>query len=96
MVTHERTDKPAVATVAIPEDVATAVDDLVGAGRRDEFARAAIEERLDRVRAALAFIGHLSEADAPHWATEESTAEWLREIRDWPDHWADEPLDHQP
>jgi hypothetical protein len=67
-----------------------AIDELVGFDHRPAFVRAALEDRLRRLQDVGSFVGHLSATDVPEWATEESTAAWLREIRDWPDRWADE------
>lgn len=93
MVSHaeNRSNEHAVdvVLVPIPADLAVAVDAVAGDEGREDFVRAAVADRVKRLRDVRAFIGYLSAEDAPHWATEESTAAWLRDIRDWPDPWSD-------
>jgi hypothetical protein len=70
--------------VVVPEELVEDVDALVGPGRRSRFVVDAIAEKVARVklmRAAEAAIGSLEHADIQEWATAESTAAWLRNLR---------------
>lgn len=82
-------DADATVSVAVPADLAAEIEALAGPGRLHAFVAAAIEGHVRRAKEIRAFVGHLSADDAPDWATEASTAAWLRDIRGWPDPWAD-------
>jgi hypothetical protein len=73
-------------------DVLREVDSRVGQRKRSEFIQEAIEEKLGRLRRVEAFervVGSVADGDVPEWETRESTAEWLRALRQ--DREADDP-----
>lgn len=89
--------------VSLPDELLDQIDELVGERMRSEFiAEAARRElkRQRRVEVARKAGGSLRDAETPpEWATSESTAEWVRAIRRWPDPWgsnhdkaSDEPV----
>lgn len=102
MVSHASSPKavaePAPDTVAVPVPAAlvASIDALAGPEGRAAFVRAALDQRVRRMQAVRSFVGHLSDLDVPEWETEESTAAWLRDVRDWPDRWRDDTPDGQP
>jgi hypothetical protein len=66
-----------------PKDLIEEVDRLVGARRRSKFLTEAAAEKLKReklLRATREMLS-LSPADVPEWATPESTAQWIRDLR---------------
>ena len=72
------------AHVVMPSDLLREVDALVGRRKRSEFIQEAIEEKLGRLRRVEAFervVGSVADGDVPEWETRESTAEWLRALR---------------
>ena len=72
------------AHVVIPSDLLQEIDVRVGQRKRSEFIQEAIEEKLGRMRRVEAFervVGSVADGDIPEWETRESTAEWLRAIR---------------
>jgi Arc/MetJ-type ribon-helix-helix transcriptional regulator len=72
------------AHVVMPSGLLREIDARVGQRRRSEFIQEAIEEKLRQLRRVEAFervVGSVANGDKPAWETPESTAEWLREIR---------------
>ena len=70
--------------ITLPSDVADAIDQFVGSGRRGQFIAEAVEQELWRRRLLVALdemSGSLADADIPGWDTSESAAEWVRAIR---------------
>lgn len=82
--------------ISLPDDLINEIDRLVGQRNRIGFLTTAVEKelkRLRRIEAAEHAGGSLRDAVVPpEWATSEGAAEWVREIRRWPDHW-DSPHD---
>ena len=79
--------------VILRDDLVEEVDKRVGKRKRSEFINEAVEERLKRLRlieAAEVAGGSLKDVDIPGWETEESTLEWVRELRTSPDPWDEE------
>lgn len=76
--------------VPIPAGLAASIDAIVGADGRVAFVRSALEGRVQRPRRFNEAIERLQGATIPEWDTPESTAAWLREIRQWDDHWDDD------
>ena len=80
------------AHVVMSSDVLQEIDSRVGQRKRSEFIQEAIEEKLGRLRRVEAFervVGSVADGDVPEWETRESTAEWLRALRQ--DREADNP-----
>jgi Arc/MetJ-type ribon-helix-helix transcriptional regulator len=77
--------------VILPDDLLEEIDKLVGERKRSEFLSEAASKELKRrrlIEAARLAGGSLIHADTPpEWATSESTAEWVRSVRRWPDPW---------
>ncbi len=90
MVAHTSKPDTVILNVSLPSDLVAAIDQVVGAAQRDAFVRAAIGDRIRRIAAFREGLARLQDTVIPEWETPESTAAWLREIRDWPDHWADD------
>lgn len=70
--------------VILPEDLLEELDARVGQRRRSEFIQEAIAEKLARLRRVEAFdavVGSVADGEIPAWETRESTAEWLRMLR---------------
>lgn len=73
------------AHVVMPDDLLREIDARVGQRKRSEFIQEAIEEKLGRLRRVEAFervVGSVVDGDIPEWETRESTAEWLRALRE--------------
>ena len=73
------------AHVVMPDILLREIDARVGPRRRSEFIQEAIEEKLGRLRRVEAFervVGSVADGDIPEWETHESTAEWLRALRE--------------
>lgn len=73
------------AHVVMPSDLLQEIDSRVGQRKRSEFIQEAIEEKLGRLRRVEAFervVGSVADGDIPEWETRESTAEWLRALRE--------------
>lgn len=83
------------AHVVMSSDLLREIDSRVGQRRRSEFIQEAVEEKLGRLRRVEAFervVGSVADGDIPEWETPESTAEWLRGLREeWEPHCADVP-----
>jgi hypothetical protein len=92
---HASTSETVTLNVVLPADLVAALDDIVGAEGRNEFVHAAIGDRIRRMRAFRQGLQRLQNAAIPEWDTPESTAAWLREVRDWPDQWDDDALSRQ-
>jgi hypothetical protein len=75
------------AHVVLPDAVLREIDARVGPRRRSEFIEEAVAEQLKRLRRVEAFervVGSVADGAIPEWETRESTAEWLRKLReDW-------------
>ncbi len=72
------------AHVVLPDDLLRDIDARVGQRKRSEFIQDAIEAKLNQLRRVEAFervVGSVADGDIPEWETRESTAEWLRAIR---------------
>ena len=72
------------AHVVLPSDLVCESDERVGQRRRSEFSQEAIEEKLNRLCRVEAFervVGSCKDNGIPEWKTPESTAEWLRKLR---------------
>jgi hypothetical protein len=72
------------AHVVLSRDLLQEIDSRVGQRKRSEFIQEAIEEKLGRLRRVEAFervVGSVADGDVPEWETRESTAEWLRALR---------------
>ena len=70
--------------VTIPDELARAIDELVGKRQRAAFVTEAAEEwvRRERLRRALTEgAGVLKAEDYPHWATSKKVAQWVRNVR---------------
>jgi metal-responsive CopG/Arc/MetJ family transcriptional regulator len=74
--------------VLLPQETLDAVDRLVGPRRRSEFLAEAAAEKLlrnERAVAARAVMGSLAGAHIPEWKTAESSAAWVRSLREQSD-----------
>ena len=72
------------APVVMSEDLLREIDARVGRRHRRELIQEAIEEKLARLRRVEAFervVGSVADGEIPEWETRESTAEWLRALR---------------
>jgi hypothetical protein len=70
--------------VVLPDDLVREIDARVGRRQRSEFIQETIEEKLRLLRRVEAFenaAGSVADGQIPEWETRESTAEWLRELR---------------
>lgn len=79
--------------VILPDAILQEVDAQVGPRGRSEFIQEAVEEKLNCLRRVAAFsriAGSIVDGEIPEWATPESTAAWIREIR------KDRTIDHVP
>ena len=73
------------AHVVMPSELLREIDARVGQRKRSEFILEAIEEKLNRLRRVEAFervVGSVADGDIPEWETRESTADWLRALRE--------------
>ena len=70
--------------VGLPEDLVGEVDARVGRGKRSQCVADAVREKL-RTEALFKALqdtaGILTEEDHPEWATKESVASWVRQLR---------------
>jgi Arc/MetJ-type ribon-helix-helix transcriptional regulator len=72
------------AHVVMPNELLREIDARVDQRTRSEFIQEAIEKKLDRLRRVEAFervVGSVADGDVPEWETRESTADWLRALR---------------
>jgi hypothetical protein len=70
--------------VVFPKALVLAVDELVGQRKRSAFVTEAVAEKIQREqlgRALAEAAGSLSDADYPHWDTQEKISAWVREMR---------------
>ena len=70
--------------IVFPKDLVRAIDQLVGQRKRSAFVAEAVAEKLEREqlgRALAETAGSLSDADYPHWASQEKISAWVREMR---------------
>jgi metal-responsive CopG/Arc/MetJ family transcriptional regulator len=69
--------------VVLPVDLVREIDARVGPRQRSEFIQDAVAEKLNRLRRVEAFENAVATPTVgiPAWETRESTAEWLRELR---------------
>jgi hypothetical protein len=68
----------------MPDALLREIDARVGQRRRSEFIQEAIEEKLALMRRVEAFdrvVGSIADGDVPAWETRESTAQWVRGLR---------------
>jgi Arc/MetJ-type ribon-helix-helix transcriptional regulator len=83
------------AHVVMPSALLREIDSRVGQRKRSEFIQEAIEEKLGQLRRVEAFervVGSVADGDIPEWETRESTAEWLRALREeWEPSCSDAP-----
>jgi Arc/MetJ-type ribon-helix-helix transcriptional regulator len=80
--------------VILRDELVDEVDKRVGKRRRSEFINAAVEERLKRLRlieTGEKVAGSLKDTEIPGWETQESTLEWVRNMRASPEHWDQDP-----
>ena len=71
-------------TIALPEELAESLDQLVGRRARHQFLVDALAEKIARVRLAQAAeqaAGSLADVDIPGWETSERAHEWVRALR---------------
>ena len=70
--------------IILPTELLQRVDRLVGARKRSRFFAAAVAKeaaRLELLEAARAAAGSLRELPIPGWATAESIAAWVHDLR---------------
>jgi hypothetical protein len=73
------------AHVVLSDALLREVDARVGQRKRSEFIEQAIVEKLKRLRRVEAFervVGSVADGEIPEWETRESTAAWLRKLRE--------------
>jgi hypothetical protein len=66
------------------DELVQKIDALVGPRNRGQFLEEAAAEKLQRLRRVEAFervVGSVADGEIPEWETRESTAEWLRSLR---------------
>lgn len=71
--------------VVLPEELLREIDARVGQRKRNEFIQEAIQEKLNylgRIEAFRWVAGSIADGEVPEWDTPESTAEWLRALRE--------------
>ena len=76
------------AHIVMPDDLIGRVDALVGERSRSRFITEAVEEKLkrhDRVAAFQQVVGSLKDADSPGWETSAAAAEWVHNLRYYPE-----------
>jgi hypothetical protein len=69
----------------LPEELLRDIDARVGQRKRNEFIQEAIQEKLNSLERIVAFrrvAGSIADGEVPEWDTPESTAEWLRALRE--------------
>jgi metal-responsive CopG/Arc/MetJ family transcriptional regulator len=73
--------------VVISDEVLCAIDEVVGKRGRSRFFEEAAREKLERAaleRALDASFGILKAEDYPYWRDRETTAAWVRKVREEP------------
>jgi hypothetical protein len=73
------------AHVVLPEELLREIDARVGQRKRCEFIQQAVEEKLNylgRIEAFERIGGSIADGEVPEWDTPDSTAEWLRALRE--------------
>lgn len=72
------------AHVTMPVDLVNEIDNLVGRRGRSRFLEEAAAEKLQIMRRVAAFERAVATPTdtIPEWDTRESTAEWVRELRE--------------
>lgn len=76
------------AHIVLPQELIDEIDSLVGPRKRSQFVQEAIEDKIGRRRRVEAFdkvVGSLVNAGPPEWATSESAAQWVHDLRYHPD-----------
>jgi metal-responsive CopG/Arc/MetJ family transcriptional regulator len=87
------------AHVVLPAELLNEIDERVGPRKRSEFIQEAIEDKLNVLRRVEAFERAIAEPTVgiPEWETRESTAAWVRQMREGSSeriralHWLPEP-----
>jgi hypothetical protein len=72
------------AHVILPEDLIDEIDRRVGRRKRSQFISDTLDaelRRLRRIEAARDAGGSLRDVDVPGWESAESTAAWVRQLR---------------